>query len=160
MPTSAPGSEGRRRGAAAGFSLIELLVVVAGVALAAGLVALALPDPQSARLLREGERLVLLLESARAEARGAGLATRWRPAPGGFRFEPLPPGVQLPQAWLAPPGPRVQIVAADPAALRLGPEPVIGPQRLRLELGAQALWIETDGLGPFRLREAAPGGAR
>lgn len=157
MPTSAPGSKrpGPRRGAA-GLSLLELLVVVALVALAVGLVSLALPDPQAARLRREGDRLVMLLETARAEARGAGLATRWRPTPEGFRFEALPPGLRLPQAWLDSPAPTVQLQGPDAGSLRLGPEPVIGAQRLRLSLGGPSIWIETDGLAPFRLREAGP----
>jgi general secretion pathway protein H len=34
-------------------------------------------------------------------------------------------------------------------AVVLGPEPVIGAQRLRLSLGSQSLTLATDGLSPF-----------
>jgi general secretion pathway protein H len=38
---------------------------------------------------------------------------------------------------------------AGSAALRLGPEPLIGAQRVLLRLGEQRLALATDGLGPF-----------
>ena len=55
-PTSAPGSSQRRvvrhrrLRAARGFTLIELMIVVALIAVAAGIVSLSLRDPASARL--------------------------------------------------------------------------------------------------------------
>jgi prepilin-type N-terminal cleavage/methylation domain-containing protein len=66
---------------AGGFTLLELLVVVAIVALAAAVTSLALPDPHHTRLEREAARLVHLLESARAHARAAGLPVTWSPGP-------------------------------------------------------------------------------
>ncbi|MBS0305067.1 MAG: prepilin-type N-terminal cleavage/methylation domain-containing protein, partial [Proteobacteria bacterium] len=90
MPTSAPGNR-RRRGferprrragavhLARGFTLVELLVVVALVAIGAGAVSLALRDRAGSRLDEEAARLVALLEGARAEARAAGLTVRWVP---------------------------------------------------------------------------------
>ena len=53
-----------------GFTLIELMIVVALIAIAAGVVSLALRDPASTRLETEAARLSALLESARAESRG------------------------------------------------------------------------------------------
>ena len=62
--------------------------VIALVAIASGLVSLALRDPNANRLDQEGARLAALLESARAEARASGLAVRWEPQRlnEGFRF--------------------------------------------------------------------------
>ena len=70
---------GRRRGEA-GFTLIELMVVIAIIALAAGVASLALRDPADTQLEREAARLSALLEAARAEARTLGLPVAWVPA--------------------------------------------------------------------------------
>lgn len=153
MPTSAPGS----RRAARGFTLVELLVVVAIVALAAAAVSLAVRDPDAAGLEREAARLAVLLEAGRAESRAAGLAVAWVPAGAGdaaysardqpdFRFVGLPARLELPQRWLEP-GTQAQVVGAR--ELVLGPEPLIGAQRVVLARGSQRRIVATDGLEPF-----------
>ena len=153
MRTSAPGSSPRP---ARGFTLIELMAVVALVAVAAGVVSLALRDGTHDRLEREAVRLATLLETARAEARAAALPVVWRPTPESaehaFRFSGLPASRQLPTRWLDP-----EVVAQvedGRGALALGPEPLIGAQRVRLRLGDQAVWVATDGLRPFALQAA------
>ena len=40
------------------------------------------------------------------------------------------------------------------SAVLLGPEPVIGAQRIVLRLGDQQLQLATDGLGPFAVVDA------
>ena len=47
-----------------------------------------------------------------------------------------------------------EIVGAP--ALVLGPEPIIGAQRLMLRLDEQRLTLATDGLGPFAVVADAP----
>ena len=135
----------------AGFTLIELMVVVALIAVASAVTSLALRDPASTRLEHEGARLVALLEAARTEARGSGLTASWEPRTDqdgqtGFRFNGLPPTSDLPTRWLTD-GVTADIPGAR--AVQLGPEPLIGAQSIVLHLGQQRLVLATDGLGPF-----------
>lgn len=139
------------RGTRRGFTLIELMLVIALVAVAAGLISLALPDPASRRLDHEATRLAALLEAARAESRGSGLAVHWVPRTiddvDDFRFVGLPAGVALPRRWLDP-----QVVAEvgdARGAIVLGPEPLIDPQRIVLYLADRRVEVATDGLAPF-----------
>jgi general secretion pathway protein H len=138
---------------ARGFTLIELLIVVALIAIASGLASLALRDPTMARLEQEGARLAALLESARAEARASGLAVRWEPkgdaaAGRDFGFVGLPEATQMPLRWLTE-GVTADVIGAR--AVVLGPEPLIGAQRILLSLEDRRLTLATDGLGPFEV---------
>lgn len=154
-PISVPGSSRRAaRHAARGFTLIELTIVVALVALAVGLASLALRDGAHARLRTEAQRLGALLDAARAESRASGLAIVWRPSTvdddADFRFVRAG-GVQaldMPTRWLDA---QVRADLGGAAAVWLGPEPVIGAQRIVLRLGEQRVQLATDGLGPFTL---------
>ena len=152
----AHGSGGR--GTRRGFTLIELLVVLVLIGIAVGVASLALRDPAASRLDRESARLVALLEAGRAEARASGLAVRFELAPAGgpvaFRFIGLPPRIEPPQRWLTE-GVQAQIVGAR--AVVLGPEPLIGAQRIELQLDDQHLSLATDGLAPFQVVALAAG---
>ncbi|MDM0024851.1 prepilin-type N-terminal cleavage/methylation domain-containing protein [Variovorax saccharolyticus] len=162
MPTSAAGSSARcrrnsgRRPGTTGFTLLELLVVIAIIALATAGVGLSLRDSGQAALDREAERLVALLESARAQSRASGVAVRWRvtpDGPGNFSFDGLPLGA-LPTAWLSG-GITAQPIGVDgraAAALQLGPDPIIAAQQVLLTSQAlpdRSLRVGTDGLRPF-----------
>lgn len=158
-PTSDPGSRpdrgaGLRARRPRGFTLIELLLVVALIAVVSAVATLALRDPSATRLDQETARLAALLEGARTEARALGLPVTWQPVSrdatdptlGDFRFDGLPAADPLPTHWLAP-GVAAQIVGAK--ALVLGPEPMIGAQRVVLSLEDRRTALATDGLGPF-----------
>jgi general secretion pathway protein H len=144
-----------------GFTLIELMIVLALVAVGTAVVSLALRDGAATRLEEEGARLAALLESARAESRASGLTVRWVPAsPGdgrdpaadsGFRFVGLPSSITLPTRWLDP-GTAAQVVGA-PVVL-LGPDAILPAQRVVLSLGDRRIEIGSDGLGPFAVLPA------
>ncbi len=139
------------RGAPRGFTLIELLLVVVLIAVASAVASLSLRDPAATRLDQEAARLVALLEAARTEARAAGLQASWEPraetvGAAGFRFIGLPASSGLPNRWLSA-GVSADVLGAR--AVLLGPEPLIGPQRIVLRLDDQRLVLATDGIGPF-----------
>lgn len=170
-PTSVPGSSAialptPRPRIAAGFTLVELLLVLLLIVMVSGLASLALRDGSADRLEREALRLSALLEAGRAEARASGLAVRFelasadaRQVDGGevdFRFVGLPPGTLqdghlAAGRWLDR---EVQAHIDGARALRLGPEPLIGAQRIVLNLGAQQRVLATDGLSPFAVVES------
>ena len=143
------------RGSSSGLTLLELLIVVAIVALSAGLVTLALRDPDAGRLDEEAERLAALLEMARAESRVTGTPVRWVPRAGAdFDFVGIGAARALPTRWLDD-GTRARIDDGG-AFVTLGPQAILPPQRIVLSLGAHRVDVATDGLAPFAIASAPP----
>ena len=135
-------------GSAKGFTLLELMVVVAIMAMATAGVSMAMRDTSQTQLERDAQRLAALLETARAHSRMSANTVVWRATPKGFVFEGLPNDA-LPTTWLG-----TDVVASSTAAVVLGPEPIIGPQRIRLVSLSQptrSLSIATDGVRPFKV---------
>lgn len=150
-----------------GFTLLELLMVLAIVAFASLGVAVSMRDGVQMGLEREALRLAAVLESARARSQASGVAVRWRPVRAGFVFEGLPPtdrtDDELPGNWQEP-DTQAEVLAATPngaaaSVLVLGPEPIIEPQsvalRSRSAPGKQVV-LSTDGVRPFAVRAATP----
>lgn len=139
----APSGRARQRG----FTLIELLLVVTIMAIATAGVGLSLRDTSSTALEREAQRLAVLLDSARAQSRMTANPVRWRPTANGFAFEGLTGDTAFPSSWLSQ-----DVRAASADVIVLGPEPVIGPQQIRLvsvSQPARSLRLATDGVRPF-----------
>ena len=157
--TSAPGSEHRRARPSgrpvAGFTLLEVMVVMLIVAVAAGILTLSMRDASQNKVEEEGARLAALLESARTQSRIIGTDVRWEPShEGGFRFLGLPaPALeQLPKGWLD--AETTATIVGAPQVL-LGPEPLLPAQRIVLRLGEHEVAVGTDGLAPFEVIQAA-----
>lgn len=170
---SAPGNRlGPAAAGAAGFTLLELMVVVAIIAIASAGVGFALRNVGQTQLEREGLRLVAMLEAARAHSRASGVQVTWRATPQGFVFAGLPQPAAADadrtfvlnsrdlasrMTWL---GDGVAVQAN--AVVVLGPEPIISRQQIVLEQSGQILTIGTDGLRPFAIEplDSAVGGSR
>jgi len=123
----------------AGFTLVELLMVVAILGLAAGAVVLSVPDPRpsvaadaerfAARLVRAREEAILSNQPVAVEVSAAGYGFA---VFDGERWSPLEAGPFASQAWtegtsVALPGEPVRLVfdptgVADPATLTLSRE--------------------------------------
>lgn len=147
MPTSAAGNDPAAL-RHAGFTLVELLVVLLVMSLVTGLAALAIPHGRDDALRREGDRLAALLDAARMRAASEGMPVAWAPGPAGYTF--VRPG---PQGWTPVDSPPL---AAHRWAWDAGdaPEPAQGPPRTR---GAS---IQADGIiVTARGGAAAPGAA-
>lgn len=167
MPTSDPGSDPlpkRPLRAARGFTLLELMVVVALIAITTAVVAFAVPDPSSTRLEREAARLTAILESARVQARSGAMTIQWIPESTGkgddYQFIGLPPAFMPSLKWDAPEV-KAEVVNGGGGIGRgksivLGPEPVIGAQSVILRLEDRQIIIGTDGLSPFDVITGEP----
>jgi general secretion pathway protein H len=152
------------------FTLIELLLVLAIVAISVGVVSLALRDGASSKLEEEAARLSALLDMARAEARAAGVTVRWVPRapdqrPSGspqtspedavqFQFVGLPTSQAMPTRWLDK-GTQAQVLLGASNTLVLGPEAILPPQRVLLRLGDRRLVLASDGLSAFEVQAEA-----
>jgi general secretion pathway protein H len=149
-----------------GFTLLELLVVMAIVAIASAGVVLTLRDSSASDLERDAQRLAAVLESGRAQSRMQGTPVLWHATPGGFVIDGLNPPLPT-QSWLSA-DTRVSAVLhpaakgrTTDATLTLGPEPLLEPQALVLASRSQPavrLQLATDGLRPFAVvpLDAAP----
>lgn len=138
-----------------GFTLLELLVVVAIVALASAGVSLSLRNTDATALDNEAIRLAALLESARAQSRTSGVPVRWRSNAQGFQFEGVTAradardSLARPRPWLNDETRARVVLPVNALELLLGPEPLIAAQQIELQQGDRRLVLGTDGLAPF-----------
>lgn len=135
-----------------GFTLIELMVVVALIAVATAGAVLSMRDSVSSALERDAQRLAAMLEAGRARSRASELPAVWQLAGNGFVVRGLLQP-EAPQSWLSA---DTRAVVGPP--VMLGPEPLIAAQRIELYSASQPrqrLWVATDGLRPFTVQAAS-----
>jgi len=157
-----------------GLTLLELLVVLAIIGMAMAGVSLSLRDSNQTQIEREAQRLVAVLEAARAQSRTSGITLIWQTTPEGFVIRPAVapnpahnnnPIATRTETWLAADTQAVVSTTkasannATPAnVVVLGPEPILAPARITLSaasvnssMPSNSLSIGTDGLQPFRV---------
>jgi general secretion pathway protein H len=137
-----------------GLTLLELLVVLAIIGFAMTGVSLSLRDSSQTQLEREAQRLVAILEAARAQSRTSGTALVWQPTTEGFAIRPESMGRT--DTWLAQ-GTQARVNNSLNMVV-LGPEPILVPVRITLNAPAagnaptvNTLRIGTDGVRPFEV---------
>ena len=145
-----------------GLTLLELLVVMAIIGFGVAGVSLSLRDSNQTQLEREAQRLVAVLEAARAQSRTSGMALIWQATAEGFVIRPaLTPnttqGVNAninsvsgnsanplatrAETWLATGTQATISTATQPTnnalptnLMVLGPEPILAPARITLSV--------------------------
>lgn len=152
-PTSATGD--RKRAARAGFTLVELLMVVAIIGLAAGAVVLSVPDPKPAVAV-EAERFAARLVRAREEAILGGKSVGVETTARGYEFStfdgetwtPLTDGPFGPETWA-----EGSIVSPSGAPVRVvfDPSGVADPATLTLARDGRSRTVAVDGAGEVRV---------
>lgn len=144
---------GNKYHARRGFTLLELLVVLALLALTTAGLSFALRNPDITQLELEAQRLAALFESARAQSQLTAIPVKWTVGQGQFRFEGLAPAM-LPTQWLSK-----ETVVISKKEILLGPEPLTGPQEVILASLRRPdfqLRIWTDGLRPYTIQVVSP----
>ena len=142
--------------------MVELLVVLMLVAVGSSLVVLGWRDAPANPLSSEADRLVQVLETARALARSQQTPMLWRSDTNGFSVQPMArlsdhtsaPAQKLPNGetfqhlqWLTPG------TQSDPQQLVFSAEPVQAPMRLQLtnsNNGVDQLTLISDGVTPWQ----------
>jgi general secretion pathway protein H len=136
-----------------GFTLLELLVVLALLALTTAGLSFAVRNPDIRQLELEAQRLAALFESARAQSQLTAIPVRWTVEQGKVRFEGLAP-TMLPTQWLSR-----ETVVISKSGILLGPEPLTGPQEVilaSLRRPDYQLRVWTDGLRPYKIQVLSP----
>lgn len=132
----------------AGFTLIELLVVMALVAVGSSLVVLSLRDSPQQLLNQEADRLVAVLENAKAQARSNSTPMVWRADAKGFSLRSLTDQSKPLQSmtWLQP-GTQVQ-----PSEWVIRAEPIQAPVQFQLTRNTGSLTLKSDGVQAFKVQ--------
>jgi general secretion pathway protein H len=152
---------GNRRGAA-GFTLLEMMVVLVIAGLLVSLTALTMTRNPRTDLNEEAQRLALLFESAGDEAQVRARPIAWQPTEGGFRFDvrtedgwrPLRDDLLKPRPWEGGvSGVTIDYPGSDSQASRVvfGTEAIDVPVRITLFSAAGRATIVGTGNGRYEV---------
>jgi len=136
----------RRRG---GYTLLELLIVIAIIGIAAGVLTLSMRGNDSRRLTEEGERLAALFRMAQSEARVGGRPIRWQADLTGYRFSstagqdaaPIAEELRRERRW------PFEVRRVARSELTFGREPLREPAEVEIATTGPVLRLSLDALG-------------
>ena len=136
-----------------GFTLVELMVVIAIIGVAAGAVVLSMPDPRPT-LAVEAERFAARLTLAREEAVMTNRPVALRADAAGYGFESFDGAVWTPLTGaLAPKTWGEGAAVAAPARAVFDPTGGADAASVRLEREGQAVTVAIDGAGEVTIYE-------
>ena len=149
--------------AQAGFTLLEMLVVLVIAGLLVSLASVKLTRNPRTDLNEEAQRLALLFESAGDEAQVRARPIAWLPLDGGFRFDmrtedgwrPLRDDLLRPRRWEGGvTGVTIQYVGTDQSAARVvfGTEAIDTPMEVTLVSASGSVTIVGTGNGRYQVR--------
>ena len=135
-----------------GYTLLELLIVIAIIGIAAGILTFSLRGDDSRRLTEEGERLAALFRMAQSEARVAGRPILWQANLAGYRFSatgPNPPPIaeELTRERRWP----FEVRRLATAELLFGREPLREPTQVEIATSGPVLRLALDAMGNARV---------
>ena len=141
-------------GVRSGFTLVELLMVVAIIGLAAGAVVLSVPDPRPS-VAQDAERFAARLSRARDEAILSNRPVAVETTPAGYAFtvfdgaawSPLSDGPFGPETWQ----PGTTLAPSEPVRLVFDPTGVAEPATVTLTRDGRRRTVTVDGAGEVRL---------
>lgn len=135
-----------------GFTLIEILVVIAILGIAAAAVAMSISTSDARLVQEETARLGALFRIAQNEARVTGRALVWEADREGYRFRPLDPEaardwndeILRARRWPFP------VRAVEGGPIVFGREPLLEPARLRIATAERETTLTLDPLGNLK----------
>ena len=140
---------GHREARSYGFTLLELVVVIAILGVVAGLVSLSAAPAEHRRVDEELDRLAALFRLAHDEARISGQTITWEADAKGYRFVTVD-GVRGQADADDPLRPRhwaFQVRSVQAPILAFGREPLMVPARMHLQTSTDDLTLEINTFG-------------
>lgn len=132
-----------------GYTLIELLITIAIIGIAVGVVTLSVRGTESRKLAEEADRLAALFRMAASEARTSGRTLLWEADRTGYRFralvadatQPLPEELARERRW------PVEVEDVDRHELVFAREPLREPAMVAIATKDGVLRLELDARG-------------